>query len=180
MPKSTLAGHSLQPILIVALAALIPFGFILDAMHRSTGKESYANAAYYSMVGGLLGGVAVAAAAAGAMDYLAIEAETEVKRTANQHAALNSGVQALTAANVLARRRQPKHRGGSIVTSMLAAIVLLVSGFCGRMVHEQGMRVRGVSPVEPASEHKLPGDERPERAMLEAEKYMPSRGPMLY
>jgi len=179
MPKSTLAGHPLHPILIVAPAALIPFGFILDAMHRSTGKESYANAAYYSMVGGLVGGVA--AAAAGAMDYLSIEAETEVKRTANLHATLNSGVLALTTANVLARRSKPEHRGGSVVVSALAAIGVLVSGwFGGRMVYEQGMRVRGVSPVEYAPERKLPGDERLERAMLEAERFMPSRGPMLH
>ncbi|GAB3538035.1 DUF2231 domain-containing protein [Noviherbaspirillum agri] len=179
MPKSTLAGHPLHPILVVAPAALIPFGFILDAMHRSTGKESYANAAYYSMVGGLIGGVA--AAAAGAADYLSIEADTEVKRTANLHAALNSGVLALTTANVLARRRTPEHHGGSIVASALAAIGVLVSGwFGGRMVYEQGMRVRGVSPVEAAPEHKLPGDARLEKAMLEAEKFMPSRGPTLH
>src|SRR5690349_20366816 len=101
MPISTFAGHPLHPMLIVAPAALIPFGFILDAMHRSTKKDSYANAAYYSLTGGLVGGVA--AATAGIMDYLTIEPQTDVKRTANVHAMLNSGALALTTANLLMR-----------------------------------------------------------------------------
>lgn len=179
MPKSTLAGHPLHPILIVAPAALIPFGFILDAMYRSTGKESYANAAYYSMMGGLVGGIA--AATAGAMDYLAIEPDTEVKRTANLHATLNAGALALTAANVVARKSDADHHGGSLWMSALAAAGVLVSGwFGGRMVYEQGMRVKGVSPVEYAPEKKLPGDERIEHAMAGVERYMPSAGPVLH
>jgi uncharacterized membrane protein len=108
MPKSTLAGHPLHPMLIVAPAALIPFGFILDAMARSTDNDDYANAAYYSLAGGLIGGIA--AGVAGAMDYMAIESETDVKRTANVHAMLNGGALALTAANVALRRNDYKQR----------------------------------------------------------------------
>lgn len=179
MPKSTLAGHPLHPILIVAPAALIPFGFIMDVMHRSTGKESYANAAYYSLVGGLVGGLA--AAAAGAMDYLTIEPETEVKRTANVHATLNGGALALTAANVLARKGAPDHQGGSLLASALAAVGVMVSGwFGGHLVYEHGVRVKGVSPIEYAPEAKLPLDERVEEAMLDVEKAAPAQGPLLH
>jgi uncharacterized membrane protein len=178
MPKSTIAGHPLHPMLIVAPAALIPFGFILDAMHRSTDDESYANAAYYSLTGGLVGGLA--AAAAGVMDYLTIEPDTDVKRTANLHAMLNSGAMALTAANVLMRRNTPDHTGGSLAMSAVAAAGVLISGwFGGRMVYEQGMRVKGVSPVEYAPDLKLPGDERLAHAMLGMEKAVPSAGPRL-
>lgn len=35
MPTSTLAGHPLHPMLIVAPAALLPFGAVMDAMHRA-------------------------------------------------------------------------------------------------------------------------------------------------
>lgn len=179
MSKSTVAGHPLHPMLIVAPAALIPFGFILDALHRATGKESYSNAAYYSMMGGVIGGLA--AATAGAMDYLEIEPQTEVKRTANLHAALNASVLTLTAANLLARKNKPDHQGGSMLLSALATVGVVVSGwFGGRMVYEQGMRVKGVSPIEYATEKKLPGDERIEHAMLEAEKYAPAAGPTLH
>lgn len=179
MPKSTFAGHPLHPMLIVAPAALIPFGFILDAMHRSSGKESYANAAYYSLVGGLLGGLA--AGAAGAMDYLTIEPETDVKRTANVHAMLNGGALVLTAANVAARRNTPDHAGGSLIASALAAAGVLISGwFGGRLVYEQGMRVKGVSPVESAPELKAPGDAVIEQAMKREEQVVTARGPYLH
>ena len=180
MPKSTIAGHPLHPMLIVAPAALIPFGFILDAMHRATDNDDYANAAFYSLTGGLIGGLA--AGVAGAMDYLEIDNETEVKQTANVHAMLNGGALAVTAANLALRRNGYKHTGGSLALSAIAAIGVVVSGwFGGRMVYEQGMRVKGVSPVEHAPEAKmLPGDERVENALHDVERYAPSSGPMLH
>lgn len=178
MPKSTLAGHPLHPMLIVAPAALIPFGFILDAMHRATDNDDYATASYYSLAGGLIGGLA--AGVAGAMDYMAIERETEVKRTANVHALLNTGALALTAANVIARKDTRHHRGGSLAISALAAAGVLLSGwFGGKLVYEQGMRVKGVSPVQDVPELKAPGDEAMEHAMSAAEKYIPAAGPVM-
>ena len=178
MPKVTFAGHPLHPMLIVAPAALIPFAFILDAMHGATSNSSYSNAAYFSLVGGLVGGVA--AATAGAMDYLMIESDTDVKRTANMHAILNGGALALTAANVAMRKNQPAHTGGSLALSAIAAVGVLVSGwFGGRLVYEQGMRVKGVSPVGDATEAKLPGDEYIEHAFAAPEQYLPSSGPAL-
>jgi uncharacterized membrane protein len=179
MPKATLGGHPLHPMLIVAPAALIPFGFLLDALHRSTGKESYADAAYYSLMGGLVGGVA--AGAAGAMDYLTIKPGTEVKQTANVHASLNGGALALTAINLWGRRKQAHHRGGSLALSALSTLGVLVSGWFGaHMVYEQGMRVKGVSPVEHAPELKLPMDETLHHAMTEVEKAAPAGGPVLH
>jgi uncharacterized membrane protein len=182
MPKSTLAGHPLHPMLIVAPAALIPFGFILDAMARSTDNDDYANAAYLSLTGGLIGGIA--AGVAGAMDYMAIESETDVKRTANVHAILNSGALALTAANVALRRNEYKHGGTGATLAMgaIAALGVLVSGwFGGKMVYEQGMRVKGVSPVQDDPDIKvLPADERVEQAMHKVEHYVPSAGPSVH
>ena len=178
MPKSTFAGHPLHPMLIVAPAALIPFGFILDAMHRATDNDDYANASYYSLAGGLIGGVA--AGVAGAMDYMTIERDTDVKRTANVHALLNTGALALTAANVVMRRDTHSHRGGSLGMSALAAAGVLLSGwFGGRLVYEQGMRVKGLSPVQDAPELKAPGDETLERALIAAERKMPAGGPVM-
>jgi uncharacterized membrane protein len=179
MPKSTLAGHPLHPMLIVMPAALIPFGFVLDALYRSTGEESYSNAAYYSLIGGLVGGLA--AGAAGAMDYLAIQPETEVKRTANVHAVLNSGALALTAINLLARKNKPDHKGGSIALSAICALGVTVSGWFGaRMVYEHGMRVKGVSPIENAPELKPPFDESMHNAMVTEEKIAPAAGPGMH
>jgi uncharacterized membrane protein len=180
MPKSTLAGHPLHPMLIVAPAALLPFGFILDAMHNATDNDDYAKAAYYSLTGALIGGAA--AAVAGAMDYLTIERDTDVKRTANLHAMLNVGVMAVTAANVMARKNKPRHVGGSLALSALGALGVIVSGwFGGRLVYEEGMRVKGVSPVERERDMKiLPADEKIEHAMASAERFVPATGPVMH
>lgn len=179
MPQTTVAGHPLHPMLVVAPAALLPFGCVMDAMHHATGKQSYADAAYYSLVGGLLGGLA--AGTAGAMDYLTIERNTEVKRTANVHALLNTGALLVTAANVAARRRSPVHHGGSVWLSALAAAGVMVSGWFGaRLVYEQGMRVQGVNPVAQAPEIKAPADDEMEHLFHHYEKAMPASGPVLH
>ena len=65
------------------------------------------------------------------------------------HAMLNGAAMAVTAANLLMRRNKPHHAGGSLALSALAAVGVMVSGwFGGRLVYEQGMRVRGASPVQ--------------------------------
>lgn len=179
MPQSTVAGHPLHPMLVVVPAGLLPFGLVMDAMHHATGKQSYADAAYYSLVGGLLGGLA--AGTAGAMDYMAIERNTSVKRTANVHALLNSGALALTAINVAARRNAPGHRGGSVWLSAVAAAGVMVSGwFGGRLVYEQGVRVQGVNPIREAPEIKPPADEHMEAMFHKMETPMSSQGPVLH
>ena len=109
---------------------------------------------------------------------MAIERDTDVKRTANVHALLDTGALALTA--VVMRKDTRSRRGGSLAMSALAVAGVLVWGwFGGRLVHEQGRRVKGVSPVQDMPEPKAPGDECIEHAMLAAEKYVPSGGPML-
>jgi hypothetical protein len=48
-------------------------------------------------------------------------------------------------------------------------------------MYGQTMRVNGVSPVEHAPDAKMvPGDERIEHALRDAERYAPSSGPMLH
>jgi uncharacterized membrane protein len=164
--------------LIVVPAALIPFTSVLDVMRQATGKQSYGDAAYYSQVGGFLGGIA--AGITGAMDYLTIESHTEVKRTANMHALLNIGALALTGASLLRRRQHPQRDGGAMLMSGIAAAGILVSGWFGaRLVYEHGVRAPGVSPIADKPELKLPGDGAIHDAFMRQERYVPASGPML-
>src|SRR5689334_21474473 len=101
--KTTLAGHPLHPQLIPFPAGLLPFSFVMDVMHRATGEKSYADAAYYTVAGGLVGGLA--AGAAGAADYAKLPPGGELKRLGNVHAMMNIGIMALYAANLAKRRR---------------------------------------------------------------------------
>jgi hypothetical protein len=49
------------------------------------------------------------------------------------------------------------------------------------MVYEQGMRVKGVSPIEDVPDVKmLPSDEDVVHAMQSVERHMPSAGPAMH
>jgi uncharacterized membrane protein len=176
MPKTTFAGHALHPQLIVLPAGLLPFSCALDAMHLATGDKSYADAAYYTLVGGLVGGLA--AGAAGAADYLTIPAESRTKRTANLHATLNIAALGLTGVNILLRSKQRKRVGGlpALLSLVTTAGVLVSSWYGGKLSYEQGMRVQGVSEVEPVPELKLPGDKNIKQAFERLEELVAPQG----
>lgn len=164
MAKLTVAGHPLHPQIVHAPLGLLPFSLVLDAMHLATGRKSYAEAAYFSLVGGAIG--AVAASAAGAGDYFAIPPGGRVKRLANVHAAMNLGLLALTGVNLLMRRSRSVPSGPLPATLNALGTVGLMSSawYGGALVYHEGMRVEGVSPVAGAPELKLPGDEQLEAA----------------
>ena len=180
MPKTTFAGHALHPQLIVMPAGLLPFSAVLDTMSLVTGKREYSDAAYYTLAGGFVGGLA--AGAAGAADYLTIPPESETKRTGNLHAAINIGGLAMTALNLMLRSRQ---REGEPVGALPAALsiataagVLVSSWYGGKMAYDQGMRVKGVSEVDSAPELKLPGDDKLVDALNRLEEAVaPTGGP---
>lgn len=180
MPRSTFAGHALHPQLIVVPAGLLPFSFAMDAMNLMTGKKSFADAAYYTMVGGLLGGLA--AGTAGAIDYLGIPVESNTKRTANMHAILNIAALSLVGLNLLLRsksRQQPRVGAFPAFLSLATATGVIVSSwYGGKMSYIQGMRVHGVSEVETTREIKLPGDEAIHQAFEKLEEvFAPTGGP---
>lgn len=178
MAKTTFAGHPLHPILITAPVALLPTSLILDLMYLATKNESYAEAAYYTMMGGYFGGIA--AAAAGAGDYFTIPSKSHVKTMANLHALLNVSMLGLYSINLLLRRgKQPPTGALEILLSIIGTTGLSISAwYGGAMVYEWGMRVKGVSPVANAPEIKLPGDEKLS-AMFEKleEKFAPEDAP---
>ncbi|HEX8915138.1 MAG TPA: DUF2231 domain-containing protein [Humisphaera sp.] len=189
MSKSTLAGHPLHPILITVPAGLLPFSLAMDVMKRASGGRSeFGDAAYYTLVGGVAGGLA--AAAAGLADYLKLPkhgpANAKLARTANAHAMLNAGAMALYGLNLLLRRRDRADGGdGStavpVAMSAVGTAALSVSAWYGaHLVYEHGVRVRGPDPLAKAPEIKPPGDERAAAALdRAAEAVVPAGGPEL-
>ncbi len=173
MPKVTLAGHPLHTQLNDAPMALLPFSLIFDLMHRRTGKDAYAETAYYSLMGAAIGGAA--AAAAGAADYLTIPSGSESKRLGTLHGLLNAGLLGLVGANVLLRRgKRPPTGSVPLLLSALGNLGMLVSSWYGaELVHVHGMRVARVDPSAGAPELKLPGDDRLAEAYRAAGKAVP-------
>jgi uncharacterized membrane protein len=142
----------------------------MDVMHYVTGKDSYADAAYYSMVGGCLG--AVAAGAAGAADYLTIPSGSQSKKVANVHAGLNLGLMGMYGLNLLLRLgKQPPTGPVPLLLSLLGTAGLVASSwYGGELVYKLGMRVKPLTQGEPTPELKLPGDRHLEEAFGAAER----------
>ncbi|MFN3788467.1 DUF2231 domain-containing protein [Massilia sp.] len=130
MNKITIAGQPLHSILGAAPAVLIPFGFILDAMHSATGDEDYAKASYISMGAGIVGGLA--ASAAGVADYVADKPQGDAKHEGQLHAALTGAALLVGAANLVLRRQGSHARGGSLALTALSAAGVLASEYLGR------------------------------------------------
>ena len=164
MPYTTFAGHPLHPQLITMPAGLLPFSLLLDGLYLKTGRHSYAEAAYYTMVGGFVGGVA--AGAAGAADYLTIPQDAGAKPIATTHAMLNIGLLAVTGLNLCLRSGRRKSGTLPALLSLVGNLGLFVSAwYGGHLVYEHGIRVRPAGSSQHESEVKLPGDDRIEAAI---------------
>lgn len=129
MKQVTLSGHPFHPQLIVMPAGLLPFSLILDVLDLSTEKRSFADAAYYTMIGGLLGGVA--AGAVGAMDYGTIPRNHQAKKLGRLHGLMNVGLLTLTVLNVTRRRHNRTPGILPVLLSILADVGLFVSAWYG-------------------------------------------------
>ncbi len=177
MAQTTFAGHPLHPQLVSLPIGLLSFSFVLDVMHLVTRKRSYAEAAYYALVGGSAS--AVAAASAGAVDYLSIAPDTPVKQSANIHASLNAVLLATSTANLLLRRgKNPPTGIPSVLVSAVSVVTLMVSSwYGGHMVYEHGMRVKTSEAPTDTTDMKLPLDARIEGALAAGERAAPAGGP---
>jgi uncharacterized membrane protein len=130
MNKITIAGQPLHTILKAAPTVLIPFGFILDALHNATGDEDYAKASYISMAGGVIGGLA--ASAAGVADYVAEKPEGQAKQDSQLHAMITGAAMLASVANLILKRSNRQHTTGALVLSAIAAAGTLATNVAGK------------------------------------------------
>ncbi len=164
MPQLTLAGHPVHPQLIVMPAGLLPFSLLLDVLHVVTGRQSYADGAYYTMMGGWAGGLA--AGAAGVADYATIPSGSKAKQVGVVHGVMNVGLLALTGLNLLMRRRRRAPGPLPVMLSVVGTVGLVVSAwYGGHLVYHYGMRVKGTDLEGGSEELKPPADERIEQTM---------------
>lgn len=164
MPRLTFAGHPVHPQLVSLPLGLLPMSLALDVTYLTTGRRRYAQAAYYSMLGGYVG--ALSAAMAGLGDYFEIPEGTATKRTANVHLTMNVGIVGLASLGLMRRRGKAKPDAVDIAMSAIGNAALLVSAwYGGQLVYRHGMRVDGRSEIAGTPEWRLPGDEQIERAL---------------
>jgi uncharacterized membrane protein len=87
VPRLSLMGHPVHPILQAMPAAVLPASTTFDALTYLADEEDLSKAGHYSKIFGLLGGVG--AAATGILDYYEIE-NRPVRRVALYHDGLSN------------------------------------------------------------------------------------------
>jgi uncharacterized membrane protein len=137
---ATIAKHPLHPMLIVFPVGLWLFSLVCDiAVLAGATSPGWQSAAFYTMVGGLVG--ALAAAVPGLIDLLSLHV-ARVRRIALTHMTLNLIVVALYAVNLWLRMQQTTDMRVPVLLSVVAVIMLAVSGWLGgEMVHVHGIGV---------------------------------------
>jgi uncharacterized membrane protein len=122
--------------------------FVCDlAFVLGSGDPVWSTVARYAMAGGIIG--ALAAAVFGFIDMLSLPAEP--RKTALAHMTINLVVVVLYIINFWLRTRAPDNPGGLVWLSLIAILLLVVSGWLGgKMVYV--MRVAVTEDGEPERE----------------------------
>jgi uncharacterized membrane protein len=141
---ASIAGHPIHAMIIVFPVGLFIFSLVCDLIStQSANPATWALVAFYTMVGGFIG--ALAAAIPGLIDLLSL-ADKAIKKTAITHMSINLVAVALYAVNIWMRMGSHTNTGTPLLLSVIAVVLLAVSGWLGgKMVHEYGVGV-DVSP----------------------------------
>jgi uncharacterized membrane protein len=131
---ASIAKHPLHPILVGIPIGLWVFSLFCDlAMLAGATSTGWQIAAFYTMVGGLIG--ALIAAVPGLIDLLSLHSP-RIRTIALTHMTLNLVVVVLYAVNVWLRMSEPADLRLPMLLSVIAIVLLAVSGWLGgEMVH---------------------------------------------
>jgi len=148
-----IAGHPVHPMLVTIPIGLWVFSLVCDLIARGSSQpETWSTVALYTMVGGIVG--ALAAAAAGLVDMLSLR-NRPVFKTALLHMAINLVVVTLYVVNAWTRANGTASAGMALGLSLVAIALLLVSGWLGgKMVYLHGVAVH--TEDEPAASSANP------------------------
>lgn len=139
--RAKILGHAIHPIMIVFPLGLLSTGVIFDILFLITGTAALANAAYWMMVSGIIGGVL--AALFGFIDWTAIPNGTRAKYVGLIHGGLNAGVLAIFAIIVYLRTGSPEQENLLATALGVFGFLLALAGgwFGGELVERLGVGV---------------------------------------
>ncbi|BAU50263.1 membrane protein [Sulfurifustis variabilis] len=146
--RASVAGHPIHPMLVVFPIGLWVFSLVADAVYLAGGGAAWSITAFYAIAGGIIG--AIAAAVFGAIDLYSMRDRT-IRRIGTMHMILNLSVTVLFAFNLGWRVSGDPGAIAPIVISVVAVVLLGVSGWLGgEMVYVHG------AGVAPAAREKSP------------------------
>ena len=136
---ASIAGHPIHPMLIPLPIGLWIFSFVCDLVYvTGFGGDQWRTVAFYTMVGGVVGGVI--AALPGIIDMLSLPAGP--KRTAIIHMIINLTIVGMYLVNIGLRIGNPENVALTTWLSGIAVALLGVSGWLGgKLVYEQRVAV---------------------------------------
>lgn len=141
--KASFAKHPIHPMLVPLPIGLWIFSLACDLIRLMEGDIIWSTVALYALAGGIIG--AVIAALPGLIDLLDMSA-SKAKRIGIWHMAINLTLVAMYLVNFLWRRNAEPGAMGPLALSILAVLLLGVSGWLGgEMVYVHGV---AVEPVE--------------------------------
>ena len=144
---ASIAKHPLHPMLIPLPIGMWIFSLVCDVVALATDAVLWSGMAYYAMAGGLIG--ALLAALPGLVDLVTMNSSF-VRRLGIWHGGINVLIVAMFAINLLWRRGGESGAAGPVILSIVAVLLLAVSGWLGGEL----VYVHGVA-VEPAERQKL-------------------------
>ncbi|HYU78258.1 MAG TPA: DUF2231 domain-containing protein [Vicinamibacterales bacterium] len=142
--RAKLFGHPVHPMLIVFPLGLFIFALLCDVAYLTNGDPSFASAAYWNIVGGIVGGLL--AAVFGTVDWLAIPNKTRAKAIGLWHGLGNVVVVALFAVSWYLRYTSSTygHAPSKVAVALSFAAVALggiTSWLGGELVDRLGVGV---------------------------------------
>ncbi|HEY0100042.1 MAG TPA: DUF2231 domain-containing protein [Pyrinomonadaceae bacterium] len=140
--KFKVLGHGAHPILIVFPLGLLATAAIFDIIYLLTNNQQIANAAYWMIAAGVVGGIV--AAVPGFVDWWAIPKGTRAKRVGLIHGVGNDVVLILFGLSWWLRRDTINHVPETVpfILSMLGVGLSLVTGWLGgELVERLGVAV---------------------------------------
>jgi uncharacterized membrane protein len=138
--RASIAGHPIHPMLVPFPIALWIFSLVSDFIYAlGWGGAIWSDIAFYTMAGGVLGGLA--AAGPGLIDYFSLT-EPEPKKIARSHMILNLVIVGVFLVNLWLRMTMSAGAALPVGLSVLAIILLGLSGWLGgELVYVHGVGV---------------------------------------
>jgi uncharacterized membrane protein len=145
--RARIGKHPIHPMLIPFPIALWIFSLFCDVVYLlGSGGTFWADAAFYTMAGGIIG--ALIAAPFGLVDFLSLS-NTNVRRIGKAHMIINITLVVLFAIDLWLRATGMPIGGWPIALSVVGIIFLAVSGWLGgEMVYVHGVAVEPTTGSE--------------------------------
>jgi uncharacterized membrane protein len=139
--RATVAEHPIHPMLIPFPIALWIFSLASDLIYMfGFGGPVWRDVALYTMIGGIVGGLA--AAIPGYLDYRSLT-DPVIVRVAQMHMIINVGLVLLFSINAGLRLINDSEAVLPVVLSLVGVAALAVSGWLGgELVYVQGVAVQ--------------------------------------